>query len=271
MLGMLSLSQSTNVGRAKEKMLISKMIQILTPENEEIGISFENLIIFLATSSNINVPYKEEVKQEIAQVRDLKDDMVKIASSLESLPNEISEDSQVHMKQSQTSLLGILEKSESKYQTLTSKSRYKYGYFNSKGTIIFSESDKRRIQREFLVFASNRQEFLSAQQKLKAEQKKAQILGEFDHVPKINENSAKLQASRSSNYLPIYDNLIQKGQEYQMKNQIKRDLEKNLKNEECTFRPEVSEISKQLAHNDLEVGLIVILAAFEHSEGLILV
>jgi hypothetical protein len=65
------------VGRAKEKMLVSKMISILTPvKNGQLtsdltDITFENLLIFLATISNIEIPYNDDVMQEMLKMKSL--------------------------------------------------------------------------------------------------------------------------------------------------------------------------------------------------------
>lgn len=70
-IGMLSTYSSRktgNVGKVKEKMLVTKMVSILTPSKDQLrtwwvqGISFENILIFLATIINIEVPYKEDAK-----------------------------------------------------------------------------------------------------------------------------------------------------------------------------------------------------------------
>lgn len=58
----ISYSFINQTGRAKEKLLLTKMVSILTP-NQQIsgineGISFENILIFCAIVSNIEVPYK---------------------------------------------------------------------------------------------------------------------------------------------------------------------------------------------------------------------
>jgi hypothetical protein len=66
------------VGRAKEKMLVSKMISILTPvKNGQLtsdltDITFENLLIFLATISNIEIPYNDDVMQEMQEMLKMK-------------------------------------------------------------------------------------------------------------------------------------------------------------------------------------------------------
>jgi hypothetical protein len=65
------------VGRAKEKMLMSKMISILTPvKNGQLtsdltDITFENLLIFLATISNIEIPYNDDVMQEMQEMQEM--------------------------------------------------------------------------------------------------------------------------------------------------------------------------------------------------------
>lgn len=253
-------NQKTNImGKAKEKMLLSKMISILTPSNDgqnsDISdITFENLLIFLATVNNIEIPYRESVKEEISKIKTLKD------FKAEKL-NGHCENNGTHleMKMSETGLLSLLP-SYDKSASLRSnnRSKYKYGYFNSNGTIIFTDDEKKKIHKEFIMFATNRREQLALKQKVKTENKKNQILHEFDYVPKVNKNGMIVYlwslaqrpfgiSEMIHGEVPVFDNLIKKGQEYEAKKQIKRDLEKSIDKEDCTFRPYLSPNSKRLA------------------------
>jgi hypothetical protein len=106
-------------------------------------------------------------------------------------------------------------------------------------------------------FSSNRRDFIANRRKIKAEKRKLQILHEFDYVPKINNNFPRNASVESMEFLdqPIYDHLITKGKEYQIKNKIKIDMEKSLDDEECTFRPELNLISIELGSNRVNVIL----------------
>ena len=89
------------------------------------------------------------------------------------------------------------------------------------------------------MFSSNRREQISVINKLRVDEKMSKIVNEFDFIPKINKYSkfiykilialAKQKYDQGDNReLPIYDNLIRKGKEYEIKNNIKRNLEDNL-------------------------------------------
>lgn len=82
-------------------------------------------------------------------------------------------------------------------------------------------------------------------------------MNEFDHMPKINQNFSHRTSldGMSEQGKPVYDKLIQKGRDYQMKNEIKINLEKNMFNEECTFRPQLNSKSIELGSNHTKVGL----------------
>jgi hypothetical protein len=128
-------------GKVKEKMLLSKMLSILTPNNERTSsrestnITFENLIIFLAAVSNIEIPYKDSVKKEISNRKDIRqfnDDFMKNTSSSNglSLEGEILNDPQFEIKMSHSNLLNLLPKSTKNSKLSIQKSKHKYGYFN---------------------------------------------------------------------------------------------------------------------------------------------
>jgi hypothetical protein len=260
------------VGRAKEKMLMSKMISILTPvkdiqlTSDLTDITFENLLIFLATISNIEIPYNDDVKQEMMQIKKLSErngnKSWQSDKNISEIPvgngfpiENVSEKSNLEMKMSLSQLQNLLPARES--QLIEAKSKYKYGYFNHNKTIIFTEPERVKLRKEFMNFSSNRRDFIANQRKSKAENKKLQILHEFDYVPKINNNGPRNASVESIEFLdqPIYDHLITKGKEYQMKKKIKIDLEKSLDTEECTFRPELNLISIELGSNCVNVIL----------------
>lgn len=195
-----SLGKTNIIGRAKEKLLTSKMISILTPsrdsevKGDKKGITFENLLIFLATVSNIEVPYRQNVKNDAVKLKDSKDfknDKTRDTRTLVVDSEEDEKDNNLQllkMRMSQSGLLQLLPPDSECMTPLASKSNYKYGYFNNNGTLIFTEREKEKLHKEFIVFASNRREYLSELQKQKAEEKKNQVLNEFDHIPKINKN-----------------------------------------------------------------------------------
>lgn len=82
-------------------------------------------------------------------------------------------------------------------------------------------------------------------------------MNEFDHIPKVNHNFSHRPSldGISDQDTPVYDKLIQKGRDYQMKNDIKISLEKNMNNEECTFRPQLNLKSIELGTSHVKVGL----------------
>ena len=268
------------IGRAKEKLLTSKMISILTPSKDsdikggKNGITFENLLIFLATVSNIDVPYRSNVKNDNVKLKNLKDfrqDQMRDSQTLMLDSEEDEKENHQHllkMRMSQSGLLQLLPPDSDCKTPFASKSKYKYGYFNNNGTLIFTEQEREKIHKEFIVFASNRRDYLSELQKQKAEEKKNQVLNEFDHIPKINKNSKFMPlhvsnfgiAHRSYNLdqmihgdLPVYENLLKKGEEYKLKHQIRKGLEANLDQEGCTFHPIVNPKSHELAHSSTRV------------------
>jgi hypothetical protein len=106
-------------------------------------------------------------------------------------------------------------------------------------------------------FSSNRRDFIANRRKIKAEKRKLQILHEFDYVPKINNNFPRNASVESIEFVgqPIYDHLITKGREYQMKNKRKINMEKSLNDEKCTFRPELNLISIELGSSCVNVIL----------------
>lgn len=53
--------------------------------------------------------------------------------------------------------------------------------------------------------------------------------------------------------VPVYENLLKKGEEYKMKHQIRKGLEANLDQEGCTFHPIVNPKSHELAHSSTRV------------------
>ena len=187
--------KSGNIGKVKEKMLVTKMVSILTPTKEQLrvggiqGISFENILIFLATVSNIEVPYKEDAKDDIEF--NIFTDGKHTQSNQDSEESSNAQTPIIEMKMSQTKLLNLLPRNkQTKYQ-IAKKSKQRYGTFNSKGTIFFTEEEKDRIRKEFIVFSSNRREQISVINKLRVEEKKNKVLNEFDYVPKINKSCKK--------------------------------------------------------------------------------
>ena len=69
-------SKINATGKVRERMLLSKIMSILTPEkpipNVADGISFENIMILLATMSNISLPNKENMGKEV-RIKNLRD------------------------------------------------------------------------------------------------------------------------------------------------------------------------------------------------------
>ena len=69
-------SKINATGKVRERMLLSKIMSILTPEkpipNVDDGISFENIMILLATMSNISLPNKENMGKEV-RIKNLRD------------------------------------------------------------------------------------------------------------------------------------------------------------------------------------------------------
>ena len=178
------------------------MVSILTPEkavgDRPQGITFENILIFAATVSNIEVPYKDNIqKEDQIRLKTLKD--FKFGQN----PSYASYSSEYYQSQ----------------EPFVCHSKYKYGHFNDNMTLIFSEFEKERVRKEFIPFAANRREFLSLKQKEKAEVKKNVILHEFDHVPQINGNSQRKMGIEEmvNGNVAIYDHLLKKGEDYKRK------------------------------------------------------
>jgi len=185
------------MGRAKERLLLSKMISILTPancttlESNRTSVTFENIIIFLATISGIDIPYKGSVKKEMAKIKNLKDFKTEMMQKSPSKSSVIIETDAEHRdtKNSKTGLLNYLPSNTQSTQNLSVKSKYRYGYFDDNKTIIFTDLEREKLRKEFIVFASNRRNFIAHVHKTRVDDKRNQMLHEFDHVPKINVNS----------------------------------------------------------------------------------
>lgn len=157
-------------------MLICKMISILTTANkdnqltsEPTDITFENLLIFLATISNIEVPYKDSIKQAYMSRNNFNDTQENNGDLLEKNSSEIPFDngdgvdnindkSYVEMKMSQSNLLNLLPARDT--QPIVTNSDFIF-------PLIFSESEQMKIKKEFVNFASNRREFITNQKKYK--------------------------------------------------------------------------------------------------------
>lgn len=200
----LSYSFINPTGRAKEKLLLSKLVSILTPwkqiPNIKEGISFENLLIFWATISNIEVPYKNSVRKEMTKLKGLQDFNSNYSS-----------------KKSPNSGLSAYQ---SEFEDLAWKSKYKYGYFNKQGTVVFSSRDKTKMAKEFIAFATSRREFINQRKKEKAIGRIETIKNEFNHVPSINLKSKKRASVDLTENVPVFENLLTKGKEYQEKSKI---------------------------------------------------
>ena len=130
-IGMLSIQNSTikgnMMGRAKEKMLLTKMQAMLT-SNTQPNVTFENLLIFLATVINIEVPYRDNVKQEYMALKH----KLKILKYEEHSKQSSNDNNEVQMNMSQTGLLDLLpnRNNHNERKVIQRKSKYKYGYFN---------------------------------------------------------------------------------------------------------------------------------------------
>ena len=107
------------------------------------------------------------------------------------------------------------------------------------GTVIFSDEEKLKIRKEFIALSTNRREFLSEVNKYKAEEKYCQ---DSSGHPTITAKRTSPNGRK-----PVYECLLQKGVEYEMKNQIKRDLEQNIDIEKYSFRPNLNPKSEELA------------------------
>lgn len=171
------------------------MVSILNPGKDQFksgwvqGISFENILIFIATIINIEIPYKEDAKDEV-EFNIFTEG--KLTQSIhDSEESNSKQSSIIEMKMTQSKLLNLLPKEtqQIKHNSNSSKNKRRLGVFNNKGTIIFSNEEKERIRKEFIVFSSNRREQISAINKLRVEEKINKIVNEFDYVPKINKNS----------------------------------------------------------------------------------
>ena len=110
----------------------------------------------------------------------------------------------------------------SEFENIACRSKYKYGYYNTQGTIIFSSGDKLKLTKEFIAFSTSRREFISQRNKEKAIGKIESIKAQFSHVPRINQKFSRKSslASLINSPLPIYENLLLKGQEYEEKSKI---------------------------------------------------
>lgn len=156
-------------------MLICKMISILTAANDSqlssdlSDITFENLLIFLATIGNIEVPYKDSIKQAYmrkSNFNDTHENNIMLSDRISSeVPfdndeafDNINEKSYVEMKMSQSNLLNLLPARDT--QPIITSSDFKF-------PLIFTEQEQIRLKKEFINFASNRREFITNQKKLK--------------------------------------------------------------------------------------------------------
>jgi len=148
-------SKINTTGKVRERMLLSKIMSILTPEklipNVADGISFENIMILLATMSNISLPNKENMGKEV-RIKNLRDFRQNYIS------NHYSED------------FSNGQYNENK-KDIVWRSKYRYGCFNKEGTIVFTDSEKDKIKKEFIAFTTNRRDFIRNKNKEKVEEK----------------------------------------------------------------------------------------------------
>lgn len=120
--------KSNMIGKAKEKMLLTKMNAMLT-SNAYSNISFENLLVFLATVINIEVPYKDKVKRDYLNSKKLNFNASRNDNLFEENSDSQPINQHIEMRMSEGGLLDLLpdQKADNDLKTPRQKSKYKYG------------------------------------------------------------------------------------------------------------------------------------------------